>query len=105
MSIDEATPEEWDTVTALNNLSVRKKKPDPVERPDHYNKGGVRFCFKKDCRVQGSVFEGPACGEDHCAGGHRCPCKLIEHPAFFFDIPTAQCRVGQAALVEIEDPV
>jgi hypothetical protein len=41
MSIDEATPEEWDTVTALNNLSIRKKKPDPVEQPDHYNKGAV----------------------------------------------------------------
>ena len=41
MSIDEATPEEWDTVTALNNLSIRKKKPDPVEQPDHYNKGAI----------------------------------------------------------------
>ena len=42
MSIDEATPEEWDTVTALNNLSIRKpKKADPVEQPDHYNKGAI----------------------------------------------------------------
>jgi len=32
MSIDEATPEDWDTVTALNNLSIRKpKKVDPVD--------------------------------------------------------------------------
>ena len=40
MSIDDATPEEWDTVTALNNLSIRKpKKVDPVDQPDHYNIG------------------------------------------------------------------
>lgn len=42
MSIDDATPEEWDTVRALNNLSIRKpKKVDPVEQPDHYNKGSI----------------------------------------------------------------
>ena len=40
MSIDNATPEEWDTIAALNNLSIRKKA-DPVEKPDHYNKGAV----------------------------------------------------------------
>ena len=42
MSIDDATPEEWGTLTALNNLSIRKpKKVDPVEQPDHYNKGAI----------------------------------------------------------------
>ncbi len=42
MSIDDATPSEWDTVRALNNLSIRKpKKIDPVEQPDHYNKGAI----------------------------------------------------------------
>ena len=42
MSIDDATPSEWDTVRALNNLSIRKpKKIDPVEQPDHYNKGSI----------------------------------------------------------------
>ena len=42
MSIDDATPEEWDTVRALNNLSIRKpKKVDPVDQPDHYNKGSI----------------------------------------------------------------
>ena len=42
MSIDDATPEEWDTVRALNNLSIRKpKQVDPVEQPDHYNKGSI----------------------------------------------------------------
>ena len=42
MSIDDATPEEWDTARALNNLSIRKpKKVDPVEQPDHYNKGAI----------------------------------------------------------------
>ena len=42
MSIDDATPEEWDAMVALNNLSIRKpKKTDPVEQPDHYNKGAI----------------------------------------------------------------
>jgi len=42
MSIDDATPEEWDAVVALNNLSIRKpKKADPVDQPDHYNKGAI----------------------------------------------------------------
>ena len=42
MSIDDATPEEWDTVRELNNLSIRKpKQVDPVEQPDHYNKGAI----------------------------------------------------------------
>ena len=42
MSIDDATPEEWDALTALDNLSIRKpKKVDPVDQPDHYNKGAI----------------------------------------------------------------
>ena len=44
-------------------------------------------------------------GEDHGARGHCCASKLIEHPPFFCHIPAAQCRVGEAALVEIEDPI
>lgn len=40
MSIDEATPEEWDYASALNKLSIRKM-PDPVDKPDHYNKGAI----------------------------------------------------------------
>ena len=40
MSIDEATPQEWDTLAALNNLSIRKT-PDPVEKPDHYTHGAI----------------------------------------------------------------
>ena len=38
MSIDNASPEDWDTI--FNNLSIRKKA-DPVDRPDHYNKRAV----------------------------------------------------------------
>jgi hypothetical protein len=42
MSIDDAAPEEWDAVVALNNLSIRKpKQADPVDQPDHYNKGAI----------------------------------------------------------------
>ena len=42
MSIDDATPEEWDTVTELYNMSIRKqKKVEPVDQPEHYNKGAI----------------------------------------------------------------
>ncbi len=42
LSIDDATPEEWDTITALNSLSIRKpKEANPVDQPDHYNKGAI----------------------------------------------------------------
>ena len=40
MSIDEATPQEWDYASALSKLSIRKT-PDPVEKPDHYNNGAI----------------------------------------------------------------
>ena len=40
MSINEATPAEWDYASALNSLSIRKKS-DPVEKPDHYNNGAI----------------------------------------------------------------
>ena len=40
MSIDNASPAERDTIAALNSLSMRRKA-DPVEKPDHYNKGAV----------------------------------------------------------------
>lgn len=47
MSIDEATPQEWDYASALSKLSIRKPTtslgatPDPVEKPDHYNNGAI----------------------------------------------------------------
>ena len=42
MSIDDATPAEWDTLVELGKLSVRKTdNADPVEKPDHYNKGAI----------------------------------------------------------------
>ena len=40
MSIDNASPDQWDAIKKLNDLSIRKS-PDPVTRPDHYNKGAV----------------------------------------------------------------
>jgi len=40
MSINEATPQEWDYASALSKLSIRKT-PDPVEQPDHYNNGAI----------------------------------------------------------------
>jgi hypothetical protein len=40
MSIDDATPSQWDAVRELNKLSIRKDA-DPVTQPDHYNKGSI----------------------------------------------------------------
>ena len=38
MSIDDATPAEWDGISILKK---QKKKVDPVDQPDHYNKGAI----------------------------------------------------------------
>ena len=38
MSIDDATPAEWDGISVLTK---KPKQVDPVEKPDHYNKGAV----------------------------------------------------------------
>jgi hypothetical protein len=40
MSIDSASPDQWDAMRKLNSLSIRKDA-DPVTRPDHYNKGAI----------------------------------------------------------------
>jgi hypothetical protein len=37
MSIDDATPAEWDGISILK----KTKQVDPVEQPDHYNKGSI----------------------------------------------------------------
>ena len=39
MSIDDATPAEWDAVRKLT--TSKGATPDPVEQPDHYNKGAI----------------------------------------------------------------
>jgi hypothetical protein len=47
MSIDNASPDQWDAMRKLNELSIRKPttslgaSADPVEQPDHYNKGAI----------------------------------------------------------------
>lgn len=45
MSIDEAKPQEWDNVakskTAYGKLYHPEDKHDPVDAPDHYNKGAI----------------------------------------------------------------
>ena len=59
MSIDDATPEEWDTVAALNNLSIRKpKKIDPVDKPDHYNKGAIEAIEAIKASMPNQEFNG-----------------------------------------------
>ena len=45
MSIDDATPEEWNKVskTAAGKLyHPQDAHTDPVTKPDHYNKGGSK---------------------------------------------------------------
>ena len=59
MSIDEATPSDWDTVRALNNLSIRKpKKVDPVDQPDHYNKGAIEAIEAIKASMPENEFKG-----------------------------------------------
>lgn len=64
MSIDDATPEEWDAVVALNNLSIRKpttslgSTPDPVEQPDHYNKGAIEAIEAIKASMPANEFNG-----------------------------------------------
>lgn len=46
MSINDATPEEWDQVTKTKTVLGKLYHPDdqhtdPVTKPDHYNKGGI----------------------------------------------------------------
>lgn len=43
MSIDEATPKEWDKAskTAVGKLFHPQDQPNPVTQPDHYNKGAI----------------------------------------------------------------
>lgn len=64
MSIDDATPEEWDAMVALNNLSIRKPTtslgatPDPVEKPDHYNKGAIEAIEAIKASMPANEFNG-----------------------------------------------
>lgn len=43
MSIDDATPTDWDTIRNVMDLMVDDKpnKGDPVNKPDHYNVGSI----------------------------------------------------------------
>ena len=42
MSIDNASPDQWDAMRRLDALTIRKKATaDPVEQPDHYNSGSI----------------------------------------------------------------
>lgn len=46
MSIDEATPEQWNKVNKSKTAYGKLYHPqdqtfDPVTKPDHYNKGGI----------------------------------------------------------------
>ena len=43
MSIDDATPTDWDTIRNVMDIMVDDKphKGDPVNKPDHYNVGSI----------------------------------------------------------------
>lgn len=53
MSIDDATPQEWDGISIL-----AKKKTDPVEQPDHYNKGAIEAIEAIKASMPDSEFKG-----------------------------------------------
>jgi len=57
MSIDNAKPEEWDALVALDCLSVLKN-PDPVEKPDHYNKGSIEAIEAIKASMPANEFNG-----------------------------------------------
>lgn len=57
MSIDNASPDQWDAMRKLNNLSIRKT-PDPVEKPDHYNKGAIEAIEAIKASMPDNEFNG-----------------------------------------------
>ena len=56
MSIDDATPEEWDKVT--RKLKEDKKYGDDVESPFHYNKGSIECIDAIEAASSREEFEG-----------------------------------------------
>jgi len=56
MSIDDATPEEWDKVT--RKLREDKKYGDDVESPFHYNKGSIECIDAIEAASSREEFEG-----------------------------------------------
>ena len=64
MSIDDATPEEWDksrSRTITGKLYHPEDKHHPVTKPQHYNKGGIEAIDYIKQQL------GPGFG-DYCAG-------------------------------------
>jgi hypothetical protein len=49
MSIDNITPSEWDSLRAV---------PDPVEKPDHYNKGAIEAIEAIKASMPANEFNG-----------------------------------------------
>ena len=56
MSIDDATPEEWDKVT--RKLREDKEYGDDVESPFHYNKGSIECVDAIEAASTKEEFEG-----------------------------------------------
>ena len=56
MSIDDATPEEWDKVT--RKLREDKEYGDDVESPFHYNKGSIECIDAIEAASTKEEFEG-----------------------------------------------
>ena len=56
MSIDDATPEEWDKVT--RKLREDKEYGDDVESPFHYNKGSIECIDAIEAASSREEFEG-----------------------------------------------
>ena len=55
MSIDHASPDQWD---AIRKLATLNKKTDPVDQPDHYNKGSIEAIEAIKASMPESEFKG-----------------------------------------------
>jgi hypothetical protein len=55
MSIDDATPEEWNALRDTSTLTI---STDDVDHPPHYNSGSIECIDAIEAALQGVEFEG-----------------------------------------------
>ena len=60
MSIDNATPTDWDTIRNVMDRMVDDKpnKGDPVNKPDHYNTGAIEAIEAIKASMHPQEFKG-----------------------------------------------
>ena len=60
MSIDDATPTDWDTIRNVMDMMVddKPRKGDPVNKPDHYNVGSIEAIEAIKASMHPQEFKG-----------------------------------------------